>query len=343
MTRIFVVGIGAVSPAGWGVPPLRQALEKNLSIPPQAVARPGWRQPLWVRQPPAPVPKPAFLAHPRVRRASPISLYAISAALEALRNAGIADPTTAPRLGLVMCVMTGGVQYSQRFYEEVLRDPATASPLLFPETVFNATASHLAVLLGKAPLTSTFLGDPGGYLQGLAVAADWLLSKRIDGCLVVGAEETNWLLADVLWHFDHHAILSGGAGAMYLSRSTISSPLVELVHITDPQYYSAQQTRSEAIRRMRRLLPGGAPDELLCDSTRGHGQLDRPELSVWQDWPGARSSVKKVLGEGLMAAAGWQCVAAVDALARTPSVHSAANISIAGVQQQAIGARFLRC
>jgi hypothetical protein len=242
-----------------------------------------------------------------------------------------------------MCVMTGGVQYSQRFYEEVLRDPATASPLLFPETVFNATASHLAVLLGKAPLTSTFLGDPGGYLQGLAVAADWLLSKRIDGCLVVGAEETNWLLADVLWHFDHHAILSGGAGALYLSRSTISFPLVELVHITDPQYYSAQQTRSEAIRRMRRLLPGGAPDELLCDSTRGHGQLDRPELSVWQDWPGARSSVKKVLGEGLMAAAGWQCVAAVDALARTPSVHSAANISIAGVQQQAIGARFLRC
>ena len=123
-------------------------------------------------------------------------------------------PNQTPRLGIIVCLQSGCVHYSYRFFDETLKDPATASPLLFPETVFSAPASHVASLLGNAPLVYTLLGDPASFLQGLALGAEWLEEKRVDACLVIGAEETNWLRADALWHLDHRAIISGGAGAV---------------------------------------------------------------------------------------------------------------------------------
>ena len=91
-------------------------------------------------------------------------------------------------------MLAGLVTYSRRFYEEVLRDPATASPLIFPETVFNAPASHLAAYLGSTAPNCTLVGDDGMFLQGLALAAQWLMEDEIDGCVVIGAEELDWLV-----------------------------------------------------------------------------------------------------------------------------------------------------
>ena len=70
--------------------------------------------------------------------------------------------------------MSGCVNYSRRFYDEVLQDPATASPLIFPETVFNAPASHLAGYFASTAMDYTLVGDPCSFLQGTALAADWL-------------------------------------------------------------------------------------------------------------------------------------------------------------------------
>ena len=53
MSQVFVHGIGAVSPAGWGVTPLRAALDHAQKIPLKELARPGWKHPLLVRQVPA--------------------------------------------------------------------------------------------------------------------------------------------------------------------------------------------------------------------------------------------------------------------------------------------------
>jgi 3-oxoacyl-(acyl-carrier-protein) synthase len=340
VSGICVRGLGAVSPAGWGVPDLRAALDKEEVLPAKPLSWPGWDKPLLAREVPAPSPRPVFFAHPRLRRASSITLHAAGAALEALESAGAAGAAQPARLGLVMCALAGCVQYSHRFFHETLNDPATASPLLFPETVFNAPASHLAALLERPPLTCTLLGDPATFLEGLALAADWLLEGRVEGCLVVGAEETNWLLADVLWHFDHRAVLAGGAGAIYLSRSPGESVGVELSLITDAQAYSTRRSRAQAAQQMRRALPADAPGELLCDSTQGRPRADAAEQAAWRDWTGERLSPKTILGEGLMAAGAWQCVAACDALVQKR--FRAANVSIVGVNQKAIGARFVR-
>src|SRR4029079_15259432 len=122
----------------------------------------------------------------RLRRSSPISHFVVGAALEALGTDAPAVSAGPLRLGIVLWGMSGCVNYSRRFYDEVLKDPATAIPLVFPETVFNAPASHLAALLGTTAVNYTLVGDPGTFLQGLALAADWLSAKRVDGCLVVG-------------------------------------------------------------------------------------------------------------------------------------------------------------
>ena len=58
MNRIFVAGLGAVSPAGWGVAALRDALDKGEPLPVQAMARPGWEKPLPARLVPNPPVRP---------------------------------------------------------------------------------------------------------------------------------------------------------------------------------------------------------------------------------------------------------------------------------------------
>jgi len=339
VSRVFVCGLGAVSPAGWNLPAMREALEKGEPLPLQTLERPGWAKPLRARLVPKPVLRPALLAHPRLRRTSPITQYAAAAALEAATVLQ-SNPGRNDRLGVVVCLQSGCVEYSYRYFGEVLRDAATASPLLFPETVFAAPASHVAALLGNTPLVHTLVGDPAAFLQGLAVGAQWLQEQRVDRCLVIGAEETNWLLADGLWHFEHSAVVSGGAGAICLSLEPATSLAVELRAITDPHTYTTRKSRARAAQAMRAQLPPASPVELLCDGLDGSPRADAPEVAAWRDWAGARLSPKRILGEGLMAAAAWQCVAACDAVASGRFL--AANVSLVGCNQQAVGARFER-
>ena len=86
VSRIYVEGCGAVSPAGWGVAPLREAISKGEAISIKELPRPGWNQPLKIRAVPPPQPRPVFMTHARLRRTSPITQYAVAAALEALGN-----------------------------------------------------------------------------------------------------------------------------------------------------------------------------------------------------------------------------------------------------------------
>src|SRR5881296_3303774 len=236
---LFVHGIGAVSPAGWGVLPLREALAKGEPMPVKELTRPGWTRSLRVRPVPPPSPRP--LSHARLRRTSPITQYAVAAALEALGEDAARVNSGALKLGIILCVMTGCVNYSRRFYDETLKDPATASPLVFPETVFNAPASHLAALLGTNAINYTLVGDPGTFLQGLALAADWLRRGEADGCLVLGAEEMDWLTADAFRLFTRSLVLSEGAGALYLRRESTGASGIALHCVTQSHLFFDRQ------------------------------------------------------------------------------------------------------
>lgn len=351
-----------MSPAGWGVEPLRQAVERGQQagkpagqqasspaglpacrpagvplLPVKELARPGWTKPLLVRAVPPPNPRPAFFGHARLRRSSPISQYAVAAALEALGDDVAKVNDGSLRLGIVVCVMSGCVNYSRRFYDEVLREPSTASPLVFPETVFNAPGSHLAALLGTNAINYTLVGDPGTFVQGLALGAQWLDVGLVDGCLVVGAEEVDWVTADAFRLFTRRLVLSEGAGAIYLRGDAGAGCGVELAAVTDSQLFWDRAGRVAAASLVAKQLCSASADAL-CDSLQDVPLLDEPDAAAWADWRGARLSPKKVLGEGLMAASGWQCVLASAAVQRGEARE--ALVSVVGCNQQAIGARF---
>jgi hypothetical protein len=339
MSGVYISGLGAVSPAGWSVAALRDALAKEQLLPSTELAHPGRTHPLQVLRVPPPNPRPAFLSHSRLRRTSPITQFAVAAALEAL---GPRDSTTTRNIAVIVCVFSGCVNYSRRFYDEALKNPTTASPLVFPETVFNAPASHISAYLGSSAINYTLVGDAGTFLAGVAMGAKWLLEGTVEECLVVGTEEIDWLIADAVRLFDRTKFLSEGAGAVLLRKE---GP-VKLEAITDEILYHVAK-KTAALAEMRQQLEADArstdashpkSNTLLIDSTSHEKGISKEEALLWNDWSGPHLSPKKVLGEGLMASAAWQVVAAADAL-----IHQRARetiISIAGFHQHAVGARF---
>jgi 3-oxoacyl-(acyl-carrier-protein) synthase len=265
----------------------------------------------------------------------------VASALEALGEDAARVQRGELRLGIIVCIMAGCVAYSRRFYEEVLRDPRTASPLIFPETVFNAPASHLAAFLDSPGISYSLVGDDGTFLQGLALAGQWLLHGQTDGCVVVGTEELDWIVADAVRQFSRMSVHTAGAGAIYLKRHAEHEigAMAELAAVTDSFLFTENLPRTQAARRMRAQLNPGRMEALFL-STQNVPRLDAAELAAWTDWSGPRIAPKAVLGEAFNASAAWQCVAACDTIqqARFP----AATASIVGANQQAIGARFTR-
>ena len=88
---------------------------------------------------------------------------------------------------------------------------------------------------------------------------------------------------------------------------------------------------------VRQQLPATRPSATLVDGLQNLPRYDAAESAAWQDWSGPRLSPKKMLGEGLIAAAAWQTILAVEAVRRT---NAPALISVVGTNQQAIGAVF---
>lgn len=335
---VIVAGAGAVSPAGWGVPALLAALGTNALLPLKEVAWPGQSRSLRFRPVPPPNPRPAWLGHARLRRACPVSWYGCGAALEALGPDAARVKELGDRFAILFCVMSGSMSYSRRFFDEVLANPGLASPLIFPETVFNAAASHLSALLETTAVNYTLVADAGGFVQALAQAGEWLASGVRDACLVVAAEENDWSLSCGFWQYAHDLVLAEGAGALYLKRG-VRAGQVCLDAVTQSYPFTHRRSPLDAARAVRADLPAGGAAELLCDGFQSRPKVDRAERLVWQDWPGARLSPKTVLGEGLAAASAWQCVTAVEAL--KAGRHPAATVSVVGPNQQAVGARFV--
>lgn len=151
---------------------------------------------------------------PRLRRASTISYLAVAAGLAALADAGDgAGLSTA----VVLAVSNGGVLYTRRFYEQIIKQGAhAASPLLFPETVYNAPASHLAAQLGIDGASYTLVGDDSVGLAALHFATQLLDTGEAGQVVVVGAEECDWILCEGYrtWRLARTALAEGSAAVV---------------------------------------------------------------------------------------------------------------------------------
>src|SRR6476660_10391826 len=129
---LSIAGMSWVTPLGSSVDDVWQRLVTGETAPVEILENEQNGARYLVRRVPSSTP---FPSHPRLRRASAISRFAAAARLAALARVKPAPS----RIALVFAVSNGGVIYTRRFYSEIVVSGAqAASPLLFPETVFNA-------------------------------------------------------------------------------------------------------------------------------------------------------------------------------------------------------------
>jgi hypothetical protein len=336
-----VTGWGAVSPAGWSASALRDAVAAQVDLPVKSERRcEGAPERRFRPVPPHHTP-PDWMRQPRFRRSTMIARYAVHAAMEALGEARLAAmQEDAWRVGVVFCSTNGCVQFSRRFYTEVLENPLLASPILFPETVCNAPSSHLAALLGSREINYTLVGDSAQFIAGLDLARQWLADQVVDACLVVAAEELDWLTTEALLPFDKRSIAAEGAAAVLLEPRTQQNDAEPLLqHVTDVSTYGLDVSRAEAAQRVHASLhlPAGGQG-VLCDGLGSSRRIDKAERVAWQQWQGSRVSVRRTLGEAFSVVSGWQTIAGLEWIREGKARE--ALVSAVGLNQQAAGAIF---
>jgi 3-oxoacyl-(acyl-carrier-protein) synthase len=300
--------------------------------------------------------------HPRLRRASAISRFAAAAGLDALEHAkSTIGKIDIERTALIFAASNGGVVYTKRFYHDIVEAGAqSASPLFFPETVFNAPASHLAAILGITGTSYTVVGDGAVGVLAMKMAAEIIENETADVCLVVAAEEADWILCDAYhkWRFlkseppielfrdpPRGTILSEGAGAVVVAKEGFA----QIDAINSGGNFSNRREAVEIVRRILHELSsdgacviGSANGTFVDLAERAAGKSELPEAISY--------SLKPALGESVGASAMWQIVGAAEAL-RTRSLpkmsaREKAEISCekaivlsCGLNQQAAGLR----
>ena len=274
----------------------------------------------------------AVARNPRLRRSSAISYFGVAAGRAAFEAAGVeVTPEIAARTAVVFAITDGGVLYTRRFYEQIVKQGAnSASPLLFPETVYNAPASHLAAHLGIDGASYTIVGDGAVGLNALHFGAQLLATSEIDHCVVVGAEECDWILCEAYdeWRFARTP-LAEGAAAILLSRS--GAHRVQ----TDPgATFFRQRDAAAALQTVLTRLPLDANVTLAVCSANG-SFIDRAEEAALKRLlPDAqRLHPKESFGEAPGASALLQTVAAV--LAIETDEHAKALVTAVGMNHHA--------
>jgi 3-oxoacyl-(acyl-carrier-protein) synthase len=321
-----IAGTGWVTPLGSGIQEVWNRLLAGDKASPQEISDPiGKRHYTAYRVPPTALKN--LPSHPRLRRASAISRFAASAGLAALEEARLKpDDELSEKLALIFAVANGGVIYTKRFYSDIVNTGAdAASPLLFPETVFNAAASHLSAIIGASGTTYTVVGDGTVGLTALQMGEDLLATGELDYCLVVAAEEADWLLCDaynkwrlvrangplqVFQNDNNGTILSEGAGAVLLSRQ---GP-VKIAATAAGAYFKNRRSASEVLASA--LTKVAAPGDGIVISSANGTFVDSAELKAMSETNtgGIVYSPKEALGEGVAAGTIWQLIVAAQSL-----------------------------
>lgn len=196
---------------------------------------------------------------PRLRRASPISIYMMEAAAQALASVPTLDLS---RTGIVVSFFLGCLIYSVRLYKQMATEGRRfASPILFPETVFNSPTSHLVSTLKLGGPAYSQIGDKSCWANAMRTAECWLRTGSADHVLVIGAKEFDPYELDAMqsvgW-LRNGLSLGEGAGALLLSTDTNQS-VISLAAVHDGYGFNSKYGAFQSARDLLAGLPDDCP------------------------------------------------------------------------------------
>jgi 3-oxoacyl-(acyl-carrier-protein) synthase len=324
---LFIQGVGAVSALGPNAAATWAQLVVGNEAPRKALPNGAVDREYYY----VPVPEKFVVEagrQPRLRRSGTLSLMGAVAAYDALADAGFPpEAQLGGRCAVIYAICSGGMNYTRRFYHELVTQGANAaSPMLFPETVYNAPASHLAALLKVDGQSYTLVGDSAVGLSAIHFAAQLLANQReLELCVVVGTEEADWILADAFncWRMaarnpdfevfgkPQGTIFGEGAAAVVLGRTHG----IRLVR-SGPGlcFFSRRDALTAARQVIKPMIEGEVPDCVICSANGTF--IDQIEERVLRELllTTLVYSYKPALGEALGASALFQTVFAALAL-----------------------------
>ncbi len=196
MIDIAITGIGVMSPMGVG----REAFWENCRKAKTGIKKitsfdtstlqsniAGWVDDFDPSQ---------FMSPGAYRRMSRISRMAVASSVEALKDSGlILDNIDKERVAVIMGTSYGSSSHVEDFYISLLKcGPRGAQPFLFPETVPNAPASHIAMFHGITGPNTTFCQNEISAENAILYSQNLLIQNQVDVALVGGADELSAIL-----------------------------------------------------------------------------------------------------------------------------------------------------
>jgi 3-oxoacyl-[acyl-carrier-protein] synthase II len=130
------------------------------------------------------------------RRMSRLSRMGASSCVQAVRDSKIDIPSVGPaRVAVVAGTAHGSSASIETFYASFLQEgPRGAQPQYFPETVPNAPAGHIAMVLGITGPNTTFGQNDLSAENALLYAHRLLREQRVEAAVVCGLDELNPML-----------------------------------------------------------------------------------------------------------------------------------------------------
>ncbi|MFH1993096.1 MAG: beta-ketoacyl synthase N-terminal-like domain-containing protein [Pseudomonadota bacterium] len=191
MSDIAVTGIGVIASMGIGREAFwescrqaRTGLKKITAFDtsPFAANVAGWVDGFEPRE---------FMPPRAYRRMSRISRLAVCSSVEALHDSGLNfENQKKERIAVILGTAYGSSSHVDEFFTSLLKDgPRGAQPFLFPETVPNAPASHIAMFHGITGPNTTFCQNEISAENAMLYARNLLLQGLVDVALAGGADE----------------------------------------------------------------------------------------------------------------------------------------------------------
>jgi 3-oxoacyl-[acyl-carrier-protein] synthase II len=189
MMRTAVQGIGIVGGFGCGVDQLRQSIFSRESTPQSILLEAESRKleiPVFLCDT---VRLEDFVNKRALRRVDHFSRMALLASLLALDDAGMLQEDH-QNLAVVVASGYGATRTTFSFLDSVIDDgDACASPTLFSNSVHNAAAAHISILLKAKGPNVTVSQFEMSVPSALFTACRWLQEKDVDAVIFGGVDE----------------------------------------------------------------------------------------------------------------------------------------------------------